>query len=108
MKTAYELRYLPVFYDDLVEKTDYIRHQLLNPKAADDLIDEVDRAIRERLSNPDSYEPYESVNDRKYKYYRIYVKNFVVFYVVIPGDRPIMEVRRILYKGQDRARIFIN
>ena len=39
MKTAYELRYLPVFYDDLVEKTDYIRHQLLNPKAADDLID---------------------------------------------------------------------
>jgi len=75
MKTAYELRYLPVFYDDLVEKTDYIRHQLLNPKAADDLIDEVDRAIRERLSNPDSYEPYESVNDRKYKYYRIYVKN---------------------------------
>ena len=39
-------------------------------------------------------------------YYRIYVKNFTVYYVVIPmGEKKIMEVRRLLYNRQDRDRI---
>lgn len=44
------------------------------------------------------------INDRKYFYYRIYVKNYVVYYVVIDneGDGKVMEVRRLLYNRQDR------
>ncbi len=61
MDNEYELRYLPLFYEDMYEKVTY---------------------------------------------YRIYVKNFTVYYVVIPmGDRKIMEVRRFLYNRQDRDRI---
>lgn len=101
----YELRYLPLFFDDLAEKTDYIRYRLMNPEAADNLLDAVEEAILKRLENPESFEPYESERERKYTYYRIYVQKFIVYYVVIPGKPPVMEVRRFLYKGQDRDNI---
>ena len=45
MDRGYELRYLPVFYDDLYKIVSYIREKLLNPTAADDLLDEVEAAI---------------------------------------------------------------
>ncbi len=62
-------------------------------------LDDVARAILERLPNADSFEPYHSAKERRYKYYRIYVKNYIVYYVVIDDEGPdkIMEVRRFLY-----------
>lgn len=103
MSGDYELRYLPIFYDDMYKIVSYIREKLLNPTAADDLIDEVEAAITNRLPDCESFEPYLSSKYREHPYYRIYVKNYIVFYVVIKdGNRKIMEVRRILYKGQDR------
>ncbi|MBP3719124.1 MAG: type II toxin-antitoxin system RelE/ParE family toxin [Eubacterium sp.] len=106
MDNEYELRYLPLFYEDMYEKVTYIREKLLNPEAADNLIDAVEEAILERLPNCESFEPYHSMKEREYPYYRIYVKNFTVYYVVIPMcDRKIMEVRRFLYNRQDRDRI---
>lgn len=102
-KQKYILRYLPLFYDEFGEKLDYITNKLLNPKAANDLIDAVEQAIVERLPVAESFEPYHSKKDRKNPYYRIYVDNYVVYYVVIDdeGTDKIMEVRRFLYKGQD-------
>lgn len=99
----YNLRYLPLFYDEFEEKIAYIADKLLNPKAANDLINAVERAIIERLPVAESFEPYHSKKDRKNPYYRIYVGNYVVYYVVIDdeGTDKIMEVRRFLYKGQD-------
>ncbi|MBR0411741.1 MAG: type II toxin-antitoxin system RelE/ParE family toxin [Eubacterium sp.] len=106
MDNEYGLRYLPLFYEDMYEKITYIREKLLNPEAADDLIDAVEKAILKRLPNCESFEPYYSVKEREYPYYRIYVKNFTVYYVVIhTDDRKIMEVRRFLYNRQDRDRI---
>lgn len=106
MDNEYELRYLPLFYEDMYEKITYIREKILNPEAADDLINAVEKAILDRLPNCESFEPYHSVKEREYPYYRIYVKNFTVYYVVIHmDDRKIMEVRRFLYNRQDRDRI---
>ena len=93
----YKLRILPLFEDDLNEIVDYITYQLRNPVAADALVDAVETAISERLSCAESFEPYHSARERKYPYYRIQVKNFLVFYVVI-GD--VMEVRRIVYAAE--------
>ena len=69
-----------------------------NEKAANDLLDAVEKAIMERLPIAESFEPFRSVKERQYKYYRIYVKNFVIYYVVIDsiGSKKIMEVRRFL------------
>lgn len=90
----YKLRILPLFEDDLNEIVDYIAVKLRNPPAAEALVDLVQESIRERLTCAEAFEPYPSQKDREHPYYRIYVKNFIVFYVVI-GD--VMEVRRILY-----------
>ena len=101
--TKYTLRYLPLFYEDLEEKVVYIAEKLHNVKAAYDLIDEVEQAILERQPVAESFEPYHSFRERRYLYYRIYVKYFVIYYVVIvdEGDNKIMEVRRFLYEGQN-------
>ena len=100
----YRLSYLPLFYDDLDEKVTYIAEKLKNPKAANDLLDKVESAIMERLPVAESFEPYHSVRERRYSYYRIYVDNYIIYYVVIDDDRNdlVMEVRRFLYNGQNR------
>jgi len=105
-EVKYELSYLPMFYDDLEERVTYIADVLLDEKAANDLLDAVEAAILQRLPNAESFEPYHSLKERRYPYYRIYVKNYTIYYVVIPKteDIKIMEVRRILHNLQDRDR----
>lgn len=100
----YRLSYLPLFYDDLNEKVTYIAEKLKNPKAANDLLDKVESAIMERLPVAESFEPYHSVRERRYSYYRIYVDNYIIYYVVIDDDPKdlVMEIRRFLYNGQNR------
>ncbi len=102
-EVKYRLSYLPIFYEDLNETVAYIYHKLKNPKAANDLIDKVESAILKRQPNAESFEPYYSIKERKYKYYRIYVDNYMIFYVVIDDDPAnlIMEVRRFLYSGRN-------
>lgn len=102
--TKYILRYLPLFYEELEEKVVYIAETLKNPQAANNLLDLVESAILERLPNAESFEPYRSLKERRYPYYRIYIKNFVIYYVVIDDEGPekIMEVRHFLYDRQNR------
>lgn len=94
----YKLRFLPLFQQDLEEIVDYISVQLKSPAAAHRLVDEVQGAIRKRTACAESFEPFHSSCDRQYPYYRIYVGNYTIFYVVI-GD--VMEVRRIIYSRRD-------
>ena len=105
-ETTYTLSYLPLFYDDLEESVVYISDVLCNAEAANDLIDAVEKAILKRLPNAESFEPFHSRNERKYPYYRIYVKNYTIYYVVLPvgKGKKIMEVRRMLHNLQYRDR----
>ena len=106
MADKYTLSYLPMFYDDLEEKVAYLSDVLLNPEAANNLLDAVEKAILERMPNAESFEKYHSKKERKYPYYRIYVKEYTIYYVVIPTEtgKKVMEVRRILHNLQDRDR----
>ena len=97
----YKLRYLPVFEQDLVQTVSYLTNVRKNPDAAEKLADDVETAILERLDNPLAFEPYPSIKKRKFPYYRIYVRNYVIYYVVI-GE--VMEVRRFLYGARDTDR----
>ena len=98
---SYRLRYLPIFETDLLSTASYITNVLKNEDAALRLVDDVEKAILERLENPLAFEPYCSSKKRDYPYYRIYVRNYVVYYVVI-GD--VMEVRRLIYGSRDTDR----
>jgi len=103
----YKLRYLPMFYEDLSEKITYINETLKNPQAANNLLDLVEKAILDRQPVAESFEQYHSMKERRYPYYRIYVKNYVVYYVVIDDEGPekVMEVRRFLYNKQNTKKL---
>ena len=94
----YRLQYLPLFEQDLIETVHYITYVLKNPDAALRLADDVEAAILERLSNPIAFEPFRSSKKREHLYYRIYIRNYVVYYVVIDD---VMEVRRLIYGERD-------
>lgn len=98
MSKQYKLRYLPLFEQDLTAVRDYIAITLQNPTAAQRLVEETEKAILKRLDTPLAFEPYHSNRDRKHPYYRIRVKNYTVFYVVIDD---VMEVRRFVYSRRN-------
>ena len=97
----YKLRFLPLFEEDLNEIVDYITHRLKNPIAAEALISDVQTAIHDRLSCAEAFEQYHSAKERQYPYYRITVRNYTIFYVVMDD---VMEVRRIIYSRRDIKR----
>ena len=102
MNNQYEILYLPLFYKDSVKITKYIKESLKNPIAAKSFISEIEKAIIERAYNPTNYEKYNSNKKRKDTYYRIYVRNYTVFYKV-KGN--IMNIRRILYSRRNLKKI---
>ena len=90
----YRLTFLSLFEEDLNSIVDYISNTLHNPSAAERLVDDVELAILKRLESPLAFSPHPSVKKRQYPYYRINIRNFSIFYVVIDNT---MEVRRIIY-----------
>ena len=101
---TYQLRYLPLFEQDLLEIIGYLNNALQNPDAAQSFLTNLENAILKRLKHPLSFEPYPSSRQRKNLYYRIYVSNYTAYYVVI-GD--IMEMRRLLYSPRNHDSIMM-
>ena len=97
-----KIRYTQLFQDDLMKAVNYISFTLENPTAADKLVDDTEKAILERAACAESFEPFPSTRRREYPYYRIYVHNYTVFYVVIDG---VMECRRFLYSARNLPRL---
>ena len=97
-KKTYNLKFLPLFEEDLNEIVDYITYRLKNPTAAERLVEDIENAIEERIPFAESFEQFHSTRERKYPYYRIQVRNITIFYVVI-GDT--MEVRRIQHSHRN-------
>ena len=71
------------------------------PEAADSLLKNIEKSIKERSKNPESYEKYERNKERNFSWYRIYVKNFVIFYTV---ENHVMKVSHIIYSKRDMER----
>ncbi len=96
---SYELRYLPLFYEELDNNVSYIAFTLQNPDAANNLLDEVEEAILKRLENgPEIFERVSSSRDRLHPYYRIYVKDYIIYYVVLEeNSKKIMNSIFLLY-----------
>ena len=95
MNKKYNVKFTELFYRDLNSIICYINYELGNPIAANNLLNEV---IYKRSNNPASFEKYHSTRKRNDTYYRIYVKNYTIFYVLKENT---MEVRRMLYSKRN-------
>lgn len=100
-----KIQYLPLFLEDLQDIYDYINYVLANESAAKSFINEVEKAIIARSYFPKAYEPYKSKKQRENPYYRIYVGNYTIFYIVKENDELIMEVHRIIYSLRNIEKI---
>ena len=98
VKDNYNIEYLPSFDEELGEILYYITYKLQNKIAAERLLENIENAIVSRGVNQEGFEVYRSVKDRKYSWYRIYVGNFTIFYVV---KNNIMIVSHILYSKRN-------
>ena len=56
-------------------------------KALDACNDDVEKAILKRQPFAEAFEPYRSMKERKYPYYRIYVKNYIIFWRLIKWQK---------------------
>ena len=103
-KKKYSLRYLPLFYEELNRDITYIATKLGNIDAANNLLDDVESAILKRIEDgPESFEQVPSKKKRINPYYKIYVKNYIIYYVVLEENgSKIMEVRRFLHILENR------
>lgn len=104
MPKPYELRYLPLFWDDLNEAVSYIADHLKNPQAAERLVDNVEDAILQYQKNPLLGHEYRSTREHAEQYRWFAFDNYLIFYVVL-GD--VMEVRRLIYGARDLTRLVL-
>ena len=98
MERKYKLTFLPLFEHELNHIVDYITYILHNREAAHALISDIETAIYTRLECPESFAVYPSKKYREHPYYKITVRNFYIFYVVI---NDVMEVCHIFYNRRD-------
>jgi len=97
-KSKYTIKYSTTFVNQFNNILKYFVNKLQNKIAAENFYNEVITKIEERSENPECYEEYVSRRKRKNIYFRIYVKNYTIFYVV--KDNTI-EIRRILYSRRN-------
>ena len=97
-----EIKYLPSFYQELEAIIDYISLTLEAPKAALNLLDELDTSINKLKQMPNAHRLYRSVKPIKTQYRILTVKNYLVFYVVFEEN---IEIHRIIYKKRNLSQL---
>ncbi len=98
MENKSKIRYLPTFYHDLLGTISYIGDVLMNPNAANKLLEDIEDAILKRSENPTIFAPYRPQCELKKTYYKIKVNNYFIFYSVENG---IMEISRLIYSRRN-------
>ena len=86
----------PTFVDELDRAAAYIELHLRNPEAADKLVADVYEAIDRTLAHPLVTAPKYRPPDVRQPYYTIQVRNYTVYYTVIPQGCDKLTGRPIL------------
>lgn len=97
----HKIVYLPLAESDLLEALDYIAYTLDAPKAARDLLHELDRTVQQIAEFPYACELYRTDRPMKDEIRKAPVKNYVLYYAVFQDH---VEIRRFLHGRRDRSR----
>ncbi len=93
VNNKYTIKYTDTFIKQFNNILKYFIYKLQNKIAAENFYNEVIKEIEKRSEYPESFEKYNSSRKRKNTYYRIYVKNYIIFYTIKDNT---MQVRLIL------------
>ena len=90
--------------NDLEGAADYIEFNLLNPKAADDLLDEAERKIYDLAQSPKMYPVVDDPVLKAWKIRFVPVANYLAFYI-IEESRKTVHIIRFLYEKRNWIKI---
>jgi toxin ParE1/3/4 len=100
----HKLKYLPLAQKDLRDITSYIAGKLKAPKAAMELIDDLDNSICRLQQFPYSCKVYQPIEPLEAEYRILPVKNYLVFYVATEHE---VEIHRVVYAKMDIENLII-
>ena len=98
----HKIVYLPLAEEDILAAVDYISFTLDAPKAASDLLDELDKTVALLAEFRYSCELYRTERPMKDELRKVPVKGYVLYYAVFQ-DR--VEIRRFLHGRRDRSKL---
>ena len=96
----YKIEYLPLAQADVVNAVDYLLSALDAPKAAADLLDELDSTVEQLSRFPYACELYHTDRPMRDEIRKVPIKGFVLYYAVFPGR---IEIRRFLHGRKNRT-----
>lgn len=98
IKKKCKVVYTELFRTDIKNVFNYIVNELDNPIAAERLMELIKEKIEERVKYPESFSVVKISKNKNRKWYRINVKNYVIFYTV---ENDIIAMRRFLYSRRN-------
>ena len=100
----YELEYLPLARNDMLQIVQYITRELKNPDTAESLANEMIHAAEGVLVFPYSTPAYQPIRSLKHEYRKIVVQNYLMFYW-IDEKKKLVTVARVIYGKRDYGRL---
>ena len=98
----YKIVYLPLAESDVLAAVEYIADKLGNPRAAESLLDELDRTAEQLALFPYSSELYYTDRPMHDELRKVPVKGYVLYYTV---REDTVEIRRLIHGRRDRSQI---
>lgn len=95
----YKIVYIPLAEADILDAVDYIAGKLDAPKAAQDLLDELDDTVERISKYPYAHELYRTTRPMRDEIRKVPVKGYVLYYAVLEDT---VEIRRLLHGRRDR------
>ena len=113
MESRYLIKMTNTANKNIDDISDYISDELMNPVAAVDLIDDLERTIKKRLDTfPYAYPIHTFLESLGIEYRRTVIGNFTAFYKIIEpkteDKKGLVIVNHIVYNARDVEKIVIN
>ena len=89
---------------DIIEAADYIEFTLLNPAAADSLLDAIEEEVGKLIFMPEKHQIIDDPVLKKWEIRMIPVKNYLAFYVIDENSHTV-HIVRFLYGRRNWQRI---
>lgn len=96
---TYNIRITATAERDILNASDYIEFSLKNPKAADELLDEVDTQINSLSDFPHRFQIADDPILASWEIRFIIVKNYLAFYVISEETKQVIVVRFLFQKS---------
>lgn len=100
----YNLEFLPIANNDITEALFYITQKLCNKTAAENLADEIEKAIALLSEFPYSNPVYNSKRPLGNEYRKMIINNYLMFYTVNEYKK-LVTVYRFIYSGRNYENI---